>query len=166
MFFGVAMVAYGITALWFGMRDVLEVGGFCAEGGAYVVRQSCPEGSELLIFTGIGAGVIGIFVTIFGCFRAARGSVGLLLLGWPAVFISLGYNFIYYAINPPEEMGSTVGWWISGVIFMLMGIPALFGMPVLARNIQPERRNTVLAVYLLAAAAGIVAGIAVAGSVH
>jgi len=32
MFIGVAMVAYGITALWFGMREVMDVGGYCAEG--------------------------------------------------------------------------------------------------------------------------------------
>ncbi len=79
-----------------------------------------------------------------------HGAAGLLLLGWPALFISLGYNFIDYAINPPEGMGSTAGWWVCGILFALMGLPALAGIPMLVKAIQPERRNAVLAVFLIA----------------
>ena len=165
MFIGVTMVAYGITALWFGMREVMDVGGYCAEGGPYVVRQHCPDGAELLMLTGIPVGVIGLFVAMFGAAKSAPGAAGLLLLGWPALFISLGYNFIDYAINPPEEMGSTAGWWVCGIVFGLMGLPALAGIPWLLRSIRPDRRNAVLAIFLLAAAAGIVVGIQIANSV-
>ena len=160
-FIGVLMVSYGITALWFGMREVMDVGGFCAEGGPYEIRQTCPDNAELLMFTGIPAGVIGLFIAMLGGAKAARGAAGLLLLGWPALFISLGYNFIDYAINPPENMGSTAGWWVCGVIFGLMGLPALLGIPMLAKAIEPARRNAVLGVFAVAIAAGIVLGIVV-----
>ena len=164
-FIGMAMLSYGITALWFGMRDVMEVGGYCAEGGPYVIQQHCPDGAELLMFTGIPAGIIGLFVAMLGAAKSARGAASLLLLGWPALFISLGYNFINYAINPPEGMGSTVGWWVCGIMFALMGLPALAGIPWLLRAIQPDRRNAVLTVFVLAAAAGVAAGILIAGSI-
>ncbi|HMU26542.1 MAG: hypothetical protein U0R29_10075 [Solirubrobacterales bacterium] len=163
-FVGMVMVAYGITALWFGMREVMDVGGYCAEGGPYVVRQHCPDGAELLIFTGIPIGIIGLFIALLGGAKSAKGAAGLLLLGWPALFISLGYNFIDYAINPPEGMGSTAGWWVCGILFALMGLPALAGIPMLVKAIQPERRNAVLAVFLIAAAAGVVIGIQVANA--
>lgn len=164
-FIGMAMLSYGITALWFGMRDVMEVGGYCAEGGPYVIQQHCPDGAELLMFTGIPAGIIGLFVAMLGAAKSARGAASLLLLGWPALFISLGHNFIDYAINPPEGMGSTVGWWVCGIMFALMGLPALAGIPWLLRAIQPDRRNAVLTVFVLAAAAGVAAGILIAGSI-
>jgi len=165
MFIGVAMVAYGITALWFGMRDVMDVGGYCAEGGPYVSRQACPDGAETLMLTGIPVGIIGLFVAMFGCSKSSPGATGLLLLGWPALFISLGYNFIDYAINPPENMDGTAGWWVCGIIFGLMGLPALAGIPWLVRSIRPDRRNAVLAIFLLAVASGVVIGIQVANSV-
>ena len=155
-FVGMVMVAYGISALWLGMRDVMEVGGYCAEGGAYEIRQTCPDRAELLLFTGIPVGVIGLFVALIGGAKSAKGAAGLLLLGWPALFVSLGYNFIDYAINPPPDMGSTAGWWVCGVLFMLMGVPALFGIPALVKAIPPERRVPVLGIFLAAIAVGIV----------
>lgn len=164
LFVGVAMVAYGVTALWFGMRDVMEVGGYCAEGGPYEIRQTCPDRSELLMFTGIPVGVIGLFVAVVGAAKSGRGAGGLLWLSWPALFISLGYNFIDYAINPPEGMGSTAGWWVCGILFGLMGIPALFGIPWLCKGIERTHRTAIVATFLLAAVAGLIVGIYVADS--
>lgn len=165
-FIGVVMLAYGVTALWFGMRGVMDVGGFCAEGGPYDIRQTCPDGAELLMFTGIPAGIIGLFVALLGAGMSARGAGGLLLLGWPALFISLGYNFIDYANNPPEGMGDVVGWWICGVLFALMGLPALAGIPMLVKGIQPERRSAVVTVFLIAVATGVIIGIQVENAVN
>lgn len=165
MFVGVLMVGYGITALWFGMRDVMEVGGYCAEGGPYVIEQHCPDGAEVLMFTGIPVGIIGLFIALLGCAKSGRGAAALLLLGWPALFVSLGWNFVEYAIDPPPDMGSTVGWWVCGILFGLMGLPALLVVPMLVKGIEPERRGQILAVFLAAAAAGVAIGIWVAGSV-
>lgn len=164
-FVGLVMVAYGITALWFGMRDVMEVGGYCAEGGPYVIETHCPDGAELLMFTGIPAGIIGLFVAMLGGAKAARGAAGLLLLGWPALFVSLGYNFIDYAINPPEGMGSTAGWWVCGILFMAMGLPALGGIPFLLKGIQPDRRNVILEIFVIACVVGVGLGVVIAGRI-
>jgi len=165
LFVGVVMVGYGITALWFGMRDVMDVGGYCAEGGPYVIQQHCPDGAEVLMLTGIPIGIIGLFVAMAGAAKSASGAMGLLLLGWPAIFVSLGYNFIYYAINPPEGMGGTAGWWVCGIIFALMGLPALAAVPMLVKAIQPGRRYAVLTVFTLAALVGVIVGIQIANSV-
>jgi len=167
-FVGMLMLAYGITALWFGMRGVMEVGGYCADGGsAYVIQQHCPEGTGLLMGTGIPLGIIGLFIAMWGAAKSAKGAIGLLLLGWPALFISLGYNFIDFAINPPEGMsGGTGGWWVCGIIFALMGLPALAGVPMLVKGVQPDRRNAILAIFALASAVGILVGIQVNNSLN
>ena len=62
-------------------------------------------------------------------------------------------------------MGSTVGWWVCGVIFALMGLPALAAVPMLVKAIQPNRRSAVLAVFSVAAVIGVIGGILVANSV-
>ena len=134
----------------------MDVGGFCAEGGPYEIRQTCPDRSELLMFTGIPAGVIGLFVAMIGGSKVSKGAAGLLLLSWPALFISLGYNFLYYANNPPEDMDGTAGWWFCGVLFMLMGVPALLAIPMLVKAIPAKRRVPVLGIFIAAIAIGIV----------
>jgi hypothetical protein len=125
---GVAGVAACLTLVWFGMRAVMNVGGFCAEGGPYVIDTPCPDGVPLVMILGI----FGLFV--FGGLMAWKGSLiggrygALVGLAWPALFISLGWNFLEYAVRPPEpEYGIVWGWLIPGVIFVIMG-----GAPLLA----------------------------------
>jgi hypothetical protein len=124
---GVAGLAACLTLVWFGMRAVMNVGGFCAEGGPYVIDTPCPDGVPLVMILGI----FGLF--LFGGLMAWKGSLiggpfgALVLLGWPALFISLGWNFLEYAIRPPEpEYGIVWGWLIPGVIFVIMGAAPLF----------------------------------------
>jgi hypothetical protein len=54
----------------------------------------------------------------------------LVLLAWPALFISLGWNFLQYGIAPPAELepegGPIWGWLIPGVVFVLMGAVPLW----------------------------------------
>jgi hypothetical protein len=40
---------------------------------------------------------------------------------WPALFISLGWNFLEYGFDPPFGEGLAWGWLVCGVLFMLMG---------------------------------------------
>ena len=53
-----------------------------------------------------------------------------MFLGWPILFISLGFNFLQYGLNPPPG-GSSPEWGflIPGVIFWIMGFgPLLLGI--------------------------------------
>jgi hypothetical protein len=128
---GVAGLAMCLTLVWLSMRAVMDVGGFCAEGGPYVVETHCPEGVPLLLTTGI----FGLFG--FGGLMVWRGQViggpygGLVALAWPALFISLGWNFLEYAVNTPPGEGIVWGWLIPGVLFVLMGAgPLLAVLPI------------------------------------
>ena len=127
-----AGIAASITILFLGMRAVMDIGGACAEGGPYVPVQPCPEGVALLMPLGMlgwfGFGALGLV----GGARLGGGWAGLVLLAWPALFISLGWNFLEYGIAPPVELepdgGPIWGWLIPGIIFVLMGaVPLWFG---------------------------------------
>ena len=125
---GVVGLSASLTILWLGMRSVLDVGGYCAEGGPYVIAQHCPEGTALLIplsiFAGLGsAALMGWEGTKLGSPWGA-----LVGLAWPALFISLGWNFLEFAFRPPEGMvGVQLGWLIPGVLFVIMGAVPLIG---------------------------------------
>ena len=121
---GVLLVAGGITVMYQAMRAVMEVGGYCASGGPYEIRQECPDGVWLM-FVGVFAGLIGLAFVIAGTFR---GGPKLWVLAWPALFLSLGWNFLHYAFEPPPpDTGVAFGWLICGVVFVLMGgVPLLF----------------------------------------
>jgi hypothetical protein len=130
---GVAGLAACLTLVFLAMRAVMDIGGFCAEGGPFEIRQHCPDGVPLLLVLGI----FGLFG--FGGLMAWKGAViggiyaGLVLLAWPALFLSLGWNFLEYAIRPPAPAEPIVwGWLIPGVLFVLMG-----GAPLLA--LLPDR---------------------------
>jgi hypothetical protein len=152
---GVAGLAMSLTLVFLSMRAVMDVGGFCADGGPFVIETHCPEGVPLLI-TG---GILGLF--LFGGLMAWKGSViggpygGLVLLAWPVLFLSLGWNFLEYAFNPPGPPGQGIvwGWLIPGVLFMLMGgLPLLTLLPIgnsgrsarartqVARRIAPRQK--------------------------
>jgi len=125
---GIAGLAASLTILWLGMRAVLGVGGFCAEGGPYVIAHHCPGSTAWLIpvavFAGLGsAGLMGWEGSKLGSPWAA-----LIGLAWPALFISLGWNFLEFAFFPPEGMaGIQIGWLIPGVLFVIMGAVPLIG---------------------------------------
>jgi hypothetical protein len=160
---GVAGLSACLTLIWLSMRAVMNVGGFCAEGGPYVIDTPCPEGVPLVLTLGI----FGLFG--FGGLMLWKGSViggpyGLFVaLAWPALFLSLGWNFLDYAFNPPGPPGQGIvwGWLIPGVMFVIMGgLPLLAVLPIghsgrsgraratLAQGVAPrksassERRDT------------------------
>ena len=125
---GIAGLAAGLTLIFLSMRAVMDVGGFCAEGGPYEIQTHCPEGTALLmplsIFGGLGSAALAGWkgAQIGGPFA------GLVALAWPALFISLGWNFLEYGLWPPTDDGIVWGWLIPGVIFEAMGIVPLLGL--------------------------------------
>ncbi len=126
---GVVGAVASLAIIFLSMRAVMDVGGFCAEGGPYQIQTPCPDGIALLlplaIFGLIGSGaVVAAKGTTLGPPYAAL--VGLL---WPGLFLSLGWNFLQYGVFDATD-GVVWGWLIPGVLFVLMGLgPLALGSP-------------------------------------
>lgn len=163
---GLISIVFAITSIWFGMRDVLEVGGYCAEGGPYVIAQECPQGSEALMLVGFPMLAIGIGLAIFGLLKLGKAAILMLFLAWPALFLSLAWNFWQYGLNPPAGMSSPqIGWLVCGFLFTAMGFPVILLLPKMIGLLDPDRRGPVLAMFALSAVAGVIAGIWFASAV-
>lgn len=124
---GVAGMAAGLTLLFFGMRAVMDVGGSCATGGPYVPAVECPSGVAEVTLLGFFGG--GLATVVTGWYGATIGGIYSVVafLGWPALFLSLGWNFLEYGLDPPGEGGWEWGWLICAVVFIAMG-----GLPLAA----------------------------------
>ena len=136
---GVAGLAACITVVFLAMRAVMDIGGACADGGPFVVAQPCPDGVGVLMSAAFP------LMFLFGGIMAWRGSRlgephgGLVLLAWPALFLSLGWNFLEYAFRYPGE-GVIWGWLMCGVMFTLMGGVPLLGLLLLPDGPRPRGR--------------------------
>ncbi|MEX0663378.1 MAG: hypothetical protein WD598_01255 [Acidimicrobiia bacterium] len=119
MFVGLAGVTAGLVVLFLCMRSVMEIGGSCASGNTpFEIRRQCPTGVAGLMIGSIFGGIL-----FLGVYAVNAIGPNLTLLGWPALFISLGYNFADYGIDPPAGFGDgpSFGWLFCAVIFFLMG---------------------------------------------
>src|SRR5262245_60146842 len=134
-FIGVAGVVVCLTVLFYCMRAVMEVGGSCASGGPYEIARPCPKGVGWMTPVSVFAGLAALGWML--AWNHGLSGPKWALLAWPALFLSLGYNFWDYGLNPPEGGGSTAGWIICGVLFVLMG-----GLPLLALKSRMVRRTT------------------------
>jgi hypothetical protein len=125
MFVGLAGAVASLTILFLCMRSVMDIGGVCASGNTpYVISHPCPTGVPGLMMGSIFGGLI--FLGLYGI--SAIGP-NLTLFAWPALFLSLGWNFLEYGIDPPGGGGLVFGWLLCGVIFVLMGgIPLVIGV--------------------------------------
>lgn len=110
-----------VMCLFMAMRGVLELGGFVAKGGPYVIEHEAP-------------GYIWIFPVAIFCLLASifyliatmgrRGGVDLLApLILPLLFLSLGWNFFEYALFRFHHV--EWGWLICGVLFFAIGLVPL-----------------------------------------
>lgn len=152
---GTVGLAYCLTALWIGMRMVMDVGGYCASGGsAYVIQQQCPEGSALLVAPAVPVGFLFGAMMAWGYAGLAKGAAGLVFLFWPALFLSLGWNFFEGALNPPGGGGLDIGWLSCGIVFALMGLVPLFAVPKFFKDVE-ERRPLVFGILVGGAAVGV-----------
>jgi hypothetical protein len=112
-----------LTLMFQSMRAVMDVGGFCAEGGAYEIRQHCPEGVAWVMPVAIFGGVISLGVGALGVF--SQGGPRPYAFAWSALFLALGWNFLEYGFDPPGG-GTEAGWLVCGFVFVAMG-----GVPLL-----------------------------------
>jgi hypothetical protein len=129
-----AGVACALTLVFLAMRSVMDVGGFCADGGPYEISQHCPQGVPGVMVGSIWGGLIIALVYIVVVLKNHLPNFSALL--WPALFLSLGWNFFEFAFNPPGMSSGIVGGWlVCGVLFGLMGgIPLLALLPSLVRE--------------------------------
>jgi len=120
---GMGGLAFSLTILWLSMRSVMGVGGACASGGPYVPAVPCPD--VVIALTPLS--VFGLFLfgglAGWGALSLGGGWLSLIFLGWPVLFMSLGWNFLEFGFNPPgADPGELAwGWLFCGVIFELMG---------------------------------------------
>ena len=124
VFLGMFGFVFCLTCLFMGMRGVMELGGFVASGGPYAIAHPAPDWVWLVpvsIVTGL------IFAFFYGAGAGKIGGISIIITGWSALFLSLGYNFMEYGLNPPKGMDKPAwGWVICWIVFWLMG-----GFPVL-----------------------------------
>lgn len=132
-----AGVACGLTLVYLSMRAVMDVGGFCAQGGPFVVETECPDNVPGLMVGGLLGGLVLAFVYIgVAVTRKIPSFAGLL---WSALFLSLGWNFLEYAFDSPVGDGVVWGWLVCGVVFMLMGgLPLIAMLPATVRGFTRE----------------------------
>ena len=143
-------VAAAITVMFFAMRAVMDIGGTCASGNVpYQVSRPCPTGVP-----GLMVGSIFLGLLFLGLYAFSAVGPNLTLLAWPALFLSLGWNFLDYGVNPPTGSSSVVwGWLICGVVFMAMGgVPLVIWIMAMARG--GETRSTRIHATLVSRSSG------------
>jgi hypothetical protein len=159
LLFGLLLFSTSLTLLYLTMRSVLDIGGFCAEGGPYVIEDHCPAGvamfAPLSIFGMLIGGGIYALTTV-------KNSPFWTFLFWSALFVSLGWNFLDFALNGPE--GIVISWMVCAVLFGIIGIGPLVFMrrhglkKVFLGETFPDSAGMLL-LHIAAAAGGIVLGL-------
>ena len=138
IFVTLALVVVGLTLMFLAMRSVMEIGGSCADGGPFQPVRPCPNGVGLAMFGGIWGGIValGVYFWLATSYRVPS----LLALAWPALFLSLGWNFMEYGFNSPAPGGGLEwGWIVCGVLFWAMGgLPLYLVAPMLFRSFWPS----------------------------
>jgi hypothetical protein len=134
-------LAASVTFIWLGMRAVMDIGGACADGGPFVPVQPCPAGAAAALTLGMfglfGFGGLGMYAGV----KVGGPWVALPLLGWPALFLSLGWNFLEYGFTAGGDEGWVWGWIIPGVLFVLMGGIPLWLAWVSRSSVTPVARR-------------------------
>jgi Short C-terminal domain len=130
--------AAAITLVSLIMRSVTAIGGSCADSGPYVSAQPCPSGTGtalLLVFANVAFCIIG------GLWAAAAlQAPQAIWLGWPALFLTLGWNFLEDGFEPPTGESIAGGFVVCGVVFVLMGVgPLLLWASVLKDTLRSGR---------------------------
>ena len=126
---GYAGTAMCITLVFLSMRAVMDVGGACADGGPYVVAQSCPQGSTITLLGGIFGGIVFVLIAAIGGAEVGGIWAGAPLFAWAGLFGTLGWNFMEYGVfNAPAETGINGGWALCGILFWIMAAGGLVGL--------------------------------------
>ena len=90
----VGLATAAITVLFMSMRSVMDIGGSC---GSIESERACPGNVAGLLPGAIWGGLIftGLYVLVAMKYKIPS----VVSLAWPALFLSLGYNFFDYGIR-------------------------------------------------------------------
>ncbi|MSO41738.1 MAG: SHOCT domain-containing protein [Solirubrobacterales bacterium] len=130
---GAALFVGGIVLFNVKLLDVLDIG-TCASGNtAYQITRPCPEGTGstiMLMMAGIFGGLIGAGIFAF------RGQppwqprhknlMGFGTFAWGLFFTATGASTLIASLTDDSlTAGSDLGGKIVGIMFLVMGVPAL-----------------------------------------
>lgn len=132
-FVGLGGFCLWLTMLSLGMRSVMDVGGSCSSGGPYLSAQPCPSGAWV-VPVAIWLGLLSLGVYLLGSLPQGP---HLAALAWPALFLTLGWNFLDYGIH--NDGPGSVGMLVCAVVFGLMG-----GLPLLVLRDRTMREHVLL----------------------
>ena len=136
LYLATAGAAACLALIYRSMRSVMAVGGSCASGGPYAVATPCPKGVGWVLPLAIWVGL----AMLAGASAAAvrLGVPGIAWLAWPALFLSLGWNFVDFGLHPPGPRGGPIwSWLVCGAMFWAMGAG-----PVVLWLLNPQDRPT------------------------
>jgi hypothetical protein len=151
---GALGLATSIAVMWRSMRAVMDLGGTCASGGPYAVAAQCPNGAIELLSAAFPAVFVFGGLLAWGASEMCRRGAMVVVLAWPGLFLSLGWNFVEYGVNDRPVWG----WLVCGLLFAVMGAAPLVAVPRLFRGMQ-EGRTALVALVAVAAAGGVIAGL-------
>ena len=115
-----------LVSLYRGMRDVMRTnGGFCANGGPYVIAQHCSSSDVKLVLFGVFGMLLAGLAVMVGLALSRGPLLAAGLLMWTALFGALGWNFLSLGLSPPPHQTGTAAWIVCGVIFELMALGGL-----------------------------------------
>jgi hypothetical protein len=111
----------------------MDLGGFCASGGPYEIAVECPDSVIATTPLSIFGGFLSAGLMLWGGAALGGSWMSLVFLAWPALFLTLGWNFLAYGFFPPEG-GWVWSWIVCGVLFVLMGGVPLIGVIGVVRD--------------------------------
>jgi hypothetical protein len=119
LFAATAGLVGALTTIFLSARSVMEIGGSCASGGPYAIANPCPQGVPWLLVASIWGGLVLALVMSVTATRV--GAPDLTWLAWPGLFLSLGWNFWEFGLDPPGDQPVVWGWIVCGALFVVMG---------------------------------------------
>ena len=98
-----------------------------------MVAVECPDAVIATTPLSILGGFLAAGLIIWGGTSLGGGWMSLVFLASPALFISLGWNFLEFGFSAPD--GWVWSWLFCGVLFVLMGaVPLVLGLRPRARG--------------------------------
>lgn len=134
---------------------VINVGGYCAEGGPYVIAQHCPKGSAVVLSVGFPLMFLIGFLYMMAKPLSWPSTIGWL---WPVLFVGMAIAFFIGASNAPGGIGWAAI--VTGIIMLVIGlVPVLVFRGRAGDNSSPPRSR--LDLPHLSQAVALVAGVAI-----